>query len=66
MLIEFNGESREVSEPISIGDLLEQANVRSQLCAVELNEEILPKQQYDSTQLREGDRVEVVTLVGGG
>jgi sulfur carrier protein len=34
--------------------------------AVELNLEVVPRAQHSSTALREGDRLEVVTLVGGG
>ena len=34
--------------------------------AVELNGDILPKAQYDSTVLQDGDSVEVVSFVGGG
>jgi sulfur carrier protein len=33
---------------------------------VELNLEIVPKSQYDSTILKDGDSVEVVSFVGGG
>ena len=34
--------------------------------AVEVNEEVVPREQHATTELREGDRVEIVTLVGGG
>ncbi|MFN9938714.1 MAG: sulfur carrier protein ThiS [bacterium] len=38
----------------------------SQVCAVELNLEILPRDQYDERLVQDGDVLEVVTLVGGG
>jgi sulfur carrier protein len=64
--IEFNGESMEIATDLSISQLLDKAKVASRYCAVELNMEILPKDQYDSQVLRDGDQIEVVTLVGGG
>ena len=44
----------------------EPVEVTSERVAVELNLEILPKDQYDTRQLMDGDRVEVVAFVGGG
>ena len=64
--IEFNGESCEVEVKSTVADLLRKANVASRFCAVELNLEILPKDQYHVRSLATGDRIEVVTLVGGG
>jgi sulfur carrier protein len=46
--------------------LLDSAKIESRFCAVEVNEEILPKSQYDTYRVQPGDRIEVVTLVGGG
>jgi sulfur carrier protein len=56
----------EVEEGSSISMLLQKLNVTSEKVAVELNLEILPKGEYDSRQLMDGDRVEVVAFVGGG
>jgi thiamine biosynthesis protein ThiS len=64
--IEFNGQSLEVHEGMSIAELLTVSNVESRFCAVECNLEIVSKDNYASQVLRDGDRVEVVTLVGGG
>lgn len=64
--IEFNGESCEVDEKSTVADLLQKANVASRFCAVELNLEIVPKEQYVVRSLADGDKIEVVTLVGGG
>jgi len=64
--IEFNGESYEVEEESTVADLLQKANVASRFCAVELNLEIVPKDQYVIRSLADGDKIEVVTLVGGG
>ncbi len=46
--------------------LLEELGVKQPHVAVELNLEVVPRAQHAATALREGDRLEVVTLVGGG
>lgn len=63
---EFNGAKHQVDASTNIRSLLLQSKIETRFCAVEVNEEILPKNQYDSYCVREGDRIEVVTLVGGG
>jgi sulfur carrier protein len=64
--IEFNGQAKEVSDTCTIADLLRESNVESRFCAVELNLEIVPRDQYSEQRLKSGDQLEVVTLVGGG
>ena len=64
--IEFNGEKRQFEEKSSIADLLRLAKVDSRFCAVELNLEIVSKDQYEISYLAMDDKIEVVTLVGGG
>jgi sulfur carrier protein len=46
--------------------VLEQLGFNARLVAVEYNGEILHRQFWAETQLHEGDRLEVVTIVGGG
>ena len=64
--IEFNGETSQIDEKSTVADLLRFAKVESRFCAVELNLEIVPKDQYSEKSLVAGDKIEVVTLVGGG
>jgi sulfur carrier protein len=66
MTIQVNGSPREVPAGTSITALLEELGVKQPHVAVELNLEVVPRAQHTSTALREGDRLEVVTLVGGG
>jgi thiamine biosynthesis protein ThiS len=66
MRIEFNGEPREAADGISVAELLEQLKISPRHVAVELNLEVVPRERHGETVLREGDRLEVVTLVGGG
>ena len=64
--IEFNGEKKQIDEKSTIADLLRLAKVESRFCAVELNLEIVSKERYETTCLVNDDKIEVVTLVGGG
>jgi sulfur carrier protein len=66
MKIHVNGEDREVAAGTSVSDLLHELGVTQPHVAVELNLEVVPRGQHKATALREGDRLEVVTLVGGG
>jgi len=59
-------EQREVAAGASIKNLLGELGVTQPHVAVELNLEVVPRAEHESTMLREGDRLEVVTLVGGG
>ena len=47
-------------------DLLARLDLTGRRVAVELNLDIVPRSQHDSTRLAEGDRVEVVHAIGGG
>ena len=51
---------------LKMADYLEENNYQINRIAVEMNEEILPKYSYSETMLKDGDRLEVVTFVGGG
>jgi sulfur carrier protein len=66
MQIEINGQSREVVEGTTIAALLRELDVAQPHVAVEVNLELVPRLQHAATMLRDGDRLEVVTLVGGG
>ncbi|WPM32553.1 sulfur carrier protein ThiS [Hydrogenobacter sp. T-2] len=68
MRIIVNGKPLEVEEDISLLALLEKnrIEVRPVGLAVAVNEEIVPKSRYAEYKLKEGDRVEIVNIVGGG
>jgi sulfur carrier protein len=66
MTIQVNGESRELSAGSTLAALLRDLGVNQPHVAVELNLEVVPRAQHGETVLRDGDRLEVVTLVGGG
>jgi len=66
MNIHINGQGREIADGSTIAKLLGELGVTQPHVAVEVNLEVVPRAQHPSTVLRDGDRVEVVTLVGGG
>ena len=65
MQLTINGELRDVA-PGSITDLLQHLAIDPRRVAIELNQDILPKANYDSTTLKDGDSLEIVHFVGGG
>ncbi|MGL4513900.1 MAG: sulfur carrier protein ThiS [Lacipirellulaceae bacterium] len=66
MLLHVNGEPREAPDGTTVAGLLELLDVRVKHVAVERNLEVVPRADHAQTTLAEGDRLEVVTLVGGG
>lgn len=61
-----NGETRSTLPQIPLPDLLQQLGYNLRLIAVEYNGEILHRQFWADTKIQQGDRLEVVTIVGGG
>jgi thiamine biosynthesis protein ThiS len=66
MVIQVNGEARNVEGPLSVGSLIQQLGMKPDRVAIELNRQIVRRDAWAQTQLREGDRVEIVHFVGGG
>ncbi len=61
-----NGEEMDFKQSMNIGELLVELDLGSRPCAVEVNRELVPRASHRDHQLADGDRVEIVTLVGGG
>lgn len=66
MKIVLNGEPFELSGPLTVSALLAQLGLEPGRVAVEVNETVVKRGRFDETVIREGDRVEVVNVVGGG
>ena len=66
MRIRVNGEEREVPEATTVSGLLALIDVTAARVAVEVNREIVPRSRHGEHALADGDRVEIVTMVGGG
>ena len=66
MRITVNGDPMEIPESSRLVDLLARLKLRPELVVVELNRDILKRADLDEVHLKEGDRLEVVQIVGGG
>lgn len=66
MKVELNGAAHEMPAASTVRDLLRQLGREGVPCAVEVNLKLVPHREHAAHALQEGDRVEVVTLVGGG
>jgi thiamine biosynthesis protein ThiS len=62
----INGESREVSGPASLAELIAQLELPAARIAVELNRSVIRRADWSDTTLEDGDRIEIVHFVGGG
>lgn len=66
MEIHVNGEMRTVGEGTTVLSLLREFSLPESRVAVERNRSLVRKTDFGSTPLAEGDRIEIVTFVGGG
>ncbi len=64
--ITVNGDVRTVSAQTKLPQILEEMGLNPRLLAVEYNGEILHRQFWQETEVVEGDKLEIVTIVGGG
>ena len=64
--VQVNGETQTCASSTLLPTLLEQLGLNPRLIAVEYNGEILHRQFWSATEVQEGDRLEIVTIVGGG
>ena len=65
-MIKVNGEAVNNAEGLSLESYLNQESYTISRIAVELNGNIVPKAEYGKTIIAEGDKLEVVSFVGGG
>lgn len=64
--IQLNGEEYAVDGDARLLSLIERLRMRRGRIAVEINQVVVPRANYDSVTLKPGDRVEIVNFVGGG
>lgn len=62
----INGVNKDYPEGILLAEVLKQEGYQQERIAVERNEEIVPKAEYDKVRLTSADHLEVVRFVGGG
>jgi thiamine biosynthesis protein ThiS len=66
MHLQVNGQDEEIRDGASVADLLRRFDVPAIRAAVEVNQDLVARARHDSTKLQDGDRVEIITFVGGG
>ncbi len=64
--VTVNGEPRELPAGTTVRGLLEFLRIEADRVAVEVNAEIIPRTRHAERRLQGGDKVEIVTFVGGG
>jgi sulfur carrier protein len=64
--LQVNGETHSCPSQTTLPQLLVQMGLNPRLLAVEYNGEILHRQFWDETEIKTADRLEIVTIVGGG
>ena len=66
LTIQLNGEPRGVRDGMTVAGLLRELDIQSDRVAVELNLEIVDRQAFETRRLQEGDRLEILSFIGGG
>ncbi|MDD4599911.1 MAG: sulfur carrier protein ThiS [Negativicutes bacterium] len=61
-----NGEELQISAGMTVEEWLDQRELKSKLIVVEINERILKQEEWGNNVLQAGDRLEIITFVGGG
>jgi thiamine biosynthesis protein ThiS len=62
----LNGDPFEIAAPSTVSELLARLDIDARRVAVEHNLVVIKRAAFDSTEIREGDQVEIVNFVGGG
>ncbi len=66
MLVTINGQHETLNDEMSVADMLAHRKIEPLRVAVEINEDIVRRGEFARTLIRAGDRIEIVTFVGGG
>jgi len=66
MKITVNGQTVEIDDSMTVEQVLDTVDVPPNYLAVEVNADVVPREEYTTHRLHTGDEVELVTLVGGG
>jgi len=66
MKVFINGETKEIENKLSLSGLLKQLSLSSERVAVELNREVVRKKDWETIEIKDADKIEIVHFVGGG
>ena len=66
MKVFINGETREIEKQVNLVELLREFSLPSERIAIELNKQVVRRKDWESIQVNDADRIEIVHFVGGG
>lgn len=66
MNILINGEKRQIIKQFNLFELLQEFNLPTERVAIELNQQVVRKKDWESIQIKDADKLEIVHFVGGG
>ena len=66
MKVYVNGEAQDLSGTSSLAELIAQLDLPAARIAIELNREVVRRNDWGGTMLKDDDRIEIVHVVGGG
>ncbi len=64
--IQLNGKTHHLKKSLNVSQLLNSLMINKKKVAIEINGEVLSKDNYDSYRIKQNDVVEIVTFIGGG
>ena len=65
--IYVNGDAQEVNLPLNVSELIKQSDVQQpDMVSVQVNEEFAEREDWEQIQLKEGDKVDFLSFMGGG
>ena len=65
--IYVNGDAQEVNLPLNVSELIKQSDVQQpDMVSVQVNEEFAEREEWETIQLKEGDKVDFLYFMGGG
>jgi sulfur carrier protein len=66
MKVFINGETKEITGNLNLSELLKKFSLPSERIAVELNREVVRKKDWETIEIKDADKIEIVHFVGGG
>jgi sulfur carrier protein len=66
MNIVVNGENKQITDSKNLFELLKSLDLPTEHVAIELNKEVVRRKNWESTNIKDADKIEIVHFVGGG
>jgi sulfur carrier protein len=66
MNIQLNGDTQQFDDGLTAAQLVDKLGLQGQRIAMEVNQEIVPRSNYDTYYIQENDKIEIIHAVGGG